>query len=249
MSSVKDHFFEVQQDNCIAWIREQYGIEIDPDEDPDTWEQLAGEYSSMLDAQEDEYEWLNRHTPSEFFCQFSQELGTASGLMMIATNRSHADTLNKLVYAHTVTLLEALISSVVRHLIVKDTQLLTNLLAGYGKLSSKTITLKEIAEQPKALESMAQQTLSELTFHNVATVKQVLDAMFGRHMTGLDLASIGRICNTRHDIVHRNGKTVRDEPIELEQKQVTEAISTIRSFADDLQRRINDALDERAEDF
>lgn len=82
MSSVKDHFFEVQQDNCIAWIREQYGIEIDPDEDPDTWEQLAGEYSSMLDAQEDEYEWLNRHTPSEFFCQFSQELGTASGLMI-----------------------------------------------------------------------------------------------------------------------------------------------------------------------
>lgn len=183
------------------------------------------------------------------FRQFSQELGTASSLLLTANNPSHADTLNKLVYAYTVTLLEALISSVVRHLIVKDAQFLTNLVAGYGKLSGKTITLKEIAEQPKLLESIAQQTLSELTFHNLATIKQILEAMFGRHMNGLDLAAIARICITRHDIVHRNGKTVHDEPIEIGLEQVNEAISTIRNFAGDLQRRINAALDERAEDF
>lgn len=103
MSSVKDHFFEVQQDNCISGFGSSTGsksIQMETLTPGSSWHRNA---PLMLDAG-DEYEWLNRHTPSEFFRQFSQELGTASGLMMIATNRSHADTLNKLVYAHTVTL-------------------------------------------------------------------------------------------------------------------------------------------------
>ncbi|EJB8403604.1 TPA: hypothetical protein ACXIHA_004347 [Pseudomonas aeruginosa] len=244
MSSIKEYYFEKQQENCIAWIREQCGIEIDPDEHPEAWEDLAGEYSAMLEAEEAEYQWLNRHTHSEFFQQFANELATASSLLNVGTSAVHTDTLNKLVYAHIITLMEALISSVVRHLIVKDARLLTNLVAGYGKLSAKTITLKEIAEQPKVMESIAQQTLSELTFHNVATIKQILEAMFAEHMDGLKIAPIARICSKRHDIVHRNGKTVRDEPIDLTVEEVRDAMLVVRAFADDLQRRINNALDD-----
>lgn len=100
---------------------------------PDAWEDLAGEYSAMLEAEEAEYQWLNRHTHSAFFLQFSNELATASSLLNVGTSAVHTDTLNKLVYAHIITLLEALISLVVRHLIVKDARLLTNLIAGHGK--------------------------------------------------------------------------------------------------------------------
>ncbi|WP_414156196.1 hypothetical protein [Pseudomonas sp. BNK-30] len=85
MSSIKEYYFEKQQENCIAWIREQYGIEIDPDEHPDAWEDLAGEYSAMLEAEEAEYQWLNRHTHSEFFLLFANELATASSLLNVGT--------------------------------------------------------------------------------------------------------------------------------------------------------------------
>jgi len=68
--------------------------------------------------------------------------------------------------------------------------------------------------------------------------------MFGDHMKGLDLGGIGRICAKRHDIVHRNGKTVQDEPVVLTPVEVREALTTIRAFAADLKVRIYDALND-----
>ncbi|XVJ48139.1 hypothetical protein ACDZ94_04160 [Pseudomonas sp. UBT] len=241
MSSIKEYFFEVQQENCIEWIRQQYGIEIDPDEDEEHWAELAGEYSAMLEAGEAEFEWLNRHSHSEFFHEFSAELATASSMLTLGSSQ-HADTLSKLVYAHVVTLMEALISSVVRKLIVSEQILLMNLVAGYKKLSGITVTLKQIAEEPKVVEVIVLKALSELSFHNVATINQVLHAMFGEHMKGLGLNEIGRICSKRHDIVHRNGKTVEDQPIELTSQEVQQAIRTISEFAEDLKSRIYNAF-------
>lgn len=61
----------------------------------------------------------------------------------------------ELAYAHNVTLMEVLISSVVRKLIVSDEALLMSLAACYQKLRGITVTLKEIAEQPQLVESIA----------------------------------------------------------------------------------------------
>jgi len=245
MSSVKEHFFDLQQQACIEWIKQEYDLDID--EEDKRWDELAAKYSAMLDAEEEkaEFQWLNRHTHSEFFLKFPEELANASTLLTLGSSEQHTDTLNKLVYAHAVTLMEALISSVVCKLVVSDKELLINLVAGYRKLSTRTISLKDVAEQPKLVESIVLTTLKELTLHNVGTVKEVLGAMFGKHMDSLEVSEIGRICNKRHDIVHRNGKTVDDQPIRLTTEEVKQAIRTIREFAEVLKSRIDNAARER----
>ena len=246
MSSVKDYFFEVEQERCLVWIKETYGIDIDPDEPSEEWDGLASEYQAMLDAESEEAEarWLERHSYNEFFFEFSEEIMTTSSLLRLEGDSGQARTLCRLVYAQAVTLLETLISSVVRKLVVSDQRLMLKLAGKHENLHKRTITLKEIAEQPKAVEPIVLKVLSELSFHNVSTIREVLSAMFGEHMKGLELGGIGRICAKRHDIVHRNGKTVDDEPIVLLPKEVWEAITTIRVFAADLNARIYDGLDE-----
>jgi hypothetical protein len=139
--------------------------------------------------------------------------------------------------------LETLISSVVRKLVVSDQRLMLKLTAKHENLHKRTITLKEIAEQPKAVEAIGHKVLSELSFHNVSTIREVLSAMFGGHMKGLELGGIGRICAKRHDIVHRNGKTLQDEPIVLLPTEVWEAITTISVFAADLKAPTYNGLD------
>lgn len=67
-------------------------------------------------------------------------------------------------------------------------------------------------------------------------------------MDDLELGEIGRICSKRHDIVHRNGKTRDDQPIELTLQEVQRAIGAIRNFAEDLNTRINAALSEQESD-
>ncbi|MGE8188818.1 hypothetical protein [Pseudomonas sp. NPDC086278] len=246
MSSVKDYFFEVEQERCLVWIKETYGIDIDPDEPSEEWDSLASEYQAMLDAESEEAEarWLERHSYNEFFFEFSEELTTASSLLSLKGDSYQTSTLCRLVYAQAVTLLETLISSVIRKLVVSDQSLMLKLAAKHENLHKRTITLKEIAEQPKVVEAIVLKVLSELSFHNIATIKEVLGAMFGDHMKGLDLGGIGRICAKRHDIVHRNGKTVQDEPVVLTPVEVREAITTIRAFAADLKVRIYDAIND-----
>lgn len=246
MSSTKEHYFEREQARCLAWIKETYGIEIDPDEEPETWERLAAEYSSMQEAfeEEAEYRWLERHSHNTFFNEFAQELTTAANLLNQALDTDKAQTLYKLVYAHTVTLLESLISSVVRSLVVSHPTFMLNIAKDYVDLSKKKFTLKEIIDQPKGMESIVLNTLSTLSFHNPSTIKTVMSAAFGDHMAGLDLNEISTICSTRHDIVHRNGRTIEDVPIQLDLAQVQQAILTINVFAADLRGRIYLAVEE-----
>lgn len=241
MSRTKEYLMEVQQENCIEWIRQRYGIEIDPDADDERWEQLAQEYSDMLEAEEAEYEWLNRHSHDEFFHEFFYELARASGLLKTDT-KMYADTLNKLVYAHAVTLMEALISSVVRKLLVSEQALLVSLVTEHKQLSSKSVSLKDIVGDPKAVERIVLDTLSKLSFHNLETIKAVLTAMFKEHMKDLDVDAIGGICSKRHDIIHRNGKTVDDQPISLTAGEVEDALLAIRAFGENLKARTYNAL-------
>ncbi|UQY33049.1 hypothetical protein K8U54_15065 [Pseudomonas fulva] len=252
MSSIKEHFFEREQELCLAWIKKTYGIEIDPDEDFETWERMAAEYSSMRDAfeEEAEYRWLERHSHNTFFNEFLQELATASDLLNQPLDTDKAQTLYKLVYAHSVTLLESLISSVIRSLVVSHPTFMLNIAKDYDDLSKKKFTLKEIIDQPKGMESIVLNTLSTLSFHNPSTIKTVMGAAFGKHMSELDLNKISPICSTRHDIVHRNGRTIDDLPIQLDLAQVQQAILTIRAFATDLRGRIYNAVeDDESEPF
>lgn len=115
------------------------------------------------------------------------------------------------------------------------------MLQAYKKVNVVSVTLKEIAGKSKVVENIVLKILADQTFHNVANIKEVLSAtlMFGEHMKDLNLAGAGRICSKRHDIVHRNGKTVDDKPIELSPAEVDQAISSVSEFALDVRRRVD----------
>lgn len=211
-----------------------YLIETEENERAENW--------ALLDA---EWDWLNRHSHSHFFHEFSIELARAKDLLITSSESMHIGTINKLVYAHAVTLMEAFISSAVGKLVVDDQGLLLNLVDEYKVLSGMKVTLKEVLQQPKIVEKRVIATLAEQSFHNVSTINQVLGAMFGEHMRGLDMSEVASICEKRHHIVHRNGKTLDDQPIELTQQDVQIAINTISDFVENLKDRIYTALTER----
>jgi hypothetical protein len=143
----------------------------------------------------------------------------------------------------TVTLLESMISTSVQALVLRDKAFLLNIVRQIESiLKGKKFPLVEIAEHPRGVEGVILKALSEITFHNPATIKTVLVALMGDRMKDLDVSSIAPICKVRHDIVHRNGKTIDDEPITLKPEQVYEAMNTIDALASDISRRIFDAL-------
>lgn len=245
MSASKDVFFEIEAQQCSLWIHNKYGLDLTAEDTTGLWDEFYEEYIEMLDAEQAEYLWLERHSHKQFFHEFSTDLTTAYSLLTLAGNQTQANITYKLVYAHAVTLLEALISTVVRKLAISEPRLMLNLVTEYEALSKRTISLKQVAQDPAIVQGIVLKVLSELSFHNVATIREILGAMFGEHMKGLEMADIARICIKRHDIVHRNGKTVDDEPIDLSIEDVQQAIHAIEAFAADLKRRVDEALEKK----
>ncbi len=88
--------------------------------------------------------------------------------------------------------MEALISSVVRKLIVSNEALLMSLAAGYQKLRDHSDAEGNRRTAPTGGIHRAG-VLADLTFHNVSTINQVLGVMFGDHMKGLNLVEVGRL--------------------------------------------------------
>ncbi|MDC6378854.1 hypothetical protein BW687_001490 [Pseudomonas graminis] len=239
-------FFEVEQERFLDWARARHGGDF-LDEESEPYEALAQEYSDMNDAfeQEAEYQWLQRQSFHEQYIEFSAELNRACVLLRDSVNGPHTQTTCKLVYAHSVTLLETMISTSVNALVLMDKACLLNIARQIESIQKgKKISLVEIAEHPRGVEGVILKALSEITFHNPATIKTVLVALIGDSMKDLDVSGFGPICKVRHDIVHRNGKTVEDEPITLTPEQVYEAMDTIDDLASDISRRIFDAIND-----
>lgn len=247
MSKVKEHFFEVQQERRNAWIQERLGND-ECSEGSEAWEALANEYSNMMDAYADEaeYRWLERHSYNELYNGFVTELALASDLLKLGQGNIHNYTVCKMVYVHAVTLLESLIGTIVRTLVVSDKAFMANVASKIDDLNKgRKYSLKEIAEHPNGHESLILKILSNLTYHNPSTIKTVLHAVVGIRMVGLDLSEISAICDKRHDIVHRNGMTIDDEPIHLEPLEVQQAMNMIGHVASEIRTRIYEALNDQ----
>jgi|TARA_R110001583_G_scaffold13521_1_gene57911 hypothetical protein len=57
----------------------------------------------------------------------------------------------------------------------------------------------------------------------------------------IDISKVVKVTKLRHDIVHRNGKTVDGNMISLNAQDFTQAIDDIKEFAGLLQVAINEA--------
>lgn len=251
MSKVKDHFFEVEQERFLEWARARHGGDF-LDEKSEAYEALAQEYSDMDDAfeQEAEYQWLQRQSFHKQYIEFSAELDRARVLLRDSVNGPHTQTTSKLIYAHSVTLLETMISTSVNALVLTDKAFLLNIARQIESIQKgKKFSLVDIAEHPRGVEGVILKALSEITFHNPATIKTVLVALVGDGMKDLDVSVFAPISKVRHDIVHRNGKTVEDEPITLTPEQVYEAMNTIDDLASSISRKIFDALNDMGDGF
>ncbi|TBU75830.1 hypothetical protein DNK06_17870 [Pseudomonas daroniae] len=250
MGSMKEHLFELESERRAEWIRGRLG-NPDADEYTPGWEELEAEYADMLAwlDEEAEYRWLERHSYNRLYSDFVHEIAIATSLLQLGQGQVHAYTVNKMVYVHAVTLLETFIGTTVRTLVVSTPQFMASMVANVDELNGKQkYTLKQIAQHPKGVSGVILSVLSNLTFHNPATIRNVLHAMIGKRAEGLDLGPFSSICETRHDIVHRNGKTIDDETIPLEAKEVQHSLSQISRLAQEIRDRIHEALDDLSKD-
>ncbi|MNT88822.1 hypothetical protein D3C72_2294410 [compost metagenome] len=60
------------------------------------------------------------------------------------------------------------------------------------------------------------------------------------------MAAMQSVIEKRHDLVHRDGKTINDEPHFIDEKAVNTSIGVIENFANDLFESLEAAMKEPA---
>jgi hypothetical protein len=121
----------------------------------------------MNDAfeQEAEHQWLQRKSFHEQYIEFSTALDCARVLLRDRVNGPHTQTTCKLVYAHSVALLEPMISASVNALVLAHRAFLLNIARQIESIQmGKKFFLMDIAEHPRGVEGVILKALSEITF-------------------------------------------------------------------------------------
>jgi hypothetical protein len=253
MSSIKEHFFEIQSERADEWIRERLDDQ-DADEESEEWQELANEYGNYQDhlMEEAEFkaelEWLRENGSSLIHKFFIGELDALKKITddNLSNNSNMAFLLNnqlifKMSYAYAVTLLEAFLGDSLKSLISEYPKYLANAIANVDELKKARFSLSELSASNIEVSSLAIRKISELLFHNIPKAKLVYEKVLGKKLN-IDISKIVKVTDVRHNIVHRNGATLDNESITITITDLDDAISHIKKFAEELQSEINSEI-------
>jgi len=242
MGKMSDLMIENENERAEIWIRER--LENNgADEESEEYKELADEYYSLQeylmeqDELEEELEWLKDNESSLIHKHFLEELDELKKLTDASESFNKKYIIYRMTYAHAVTLLEAFLGDTAKSLVSENSSFFQNA-RQIEELKKARYSLEYLATNEVDAKGLAIKELSNILYHNIPKVKSMFEKILNSRFE-IDISEIVKITKTRHDIVHRNGKTKDGEPIYLSQFAMLEMISHIRIFANNLQAFIN----------
>lgn len=242
MGAMSELMIEMQNEAADEWIRKRLD-DNELGEDSEEYQELANEYSQLQDylAEQAEFEaeliWLKKNGSSIIHKHFLEELEELKNIEEEKLS-SRIYMINKMTYAHAVTLLEAFLGDTVKSLISENEVFFLNA-RKIDELKKAKYSLEFLATNDVDAKGLAIRELSNILYHNIPKVKKIFEIVLDSRID-VDISQLDNITKTRHDIVHRNGKTIEGKRISLDKNDILEMISHIENFANELQVLIND---------
>ena len=242
MGSMSELMIEMQNEQADKWIRGQLDNE-EADEDSDEYRQLADEYSNLQDFLweqaefEEELQWLKDNGSSIIHKNFIEEIGGLKDALNSVNLSVKPYMMYRMIYAHSVTLLEAFLGDTVKALVSESEDNFVRSMR-VNELKEARYSLQFLAVNNVDARSLAIKELSEILYHNIPKVKKVFEVILNKKLA-LDISKVVQITKIRHDLVHRNGMTKDNDAIILTESDVLGAISEIEVFSNELQTLIS----------
>lgn len=254
MGSMKDYMYDVQSERADKWVREQLNDEDGlVDEDSEEYQSLLQDYADMKQFQSDaaeweaELEWLKNNGSSILHKEFIEQLNDLREMAgsNLADSKGFNPTVNSrlvinMTYAYAVTLLEAFLVDTLNALLSENPKFLKNAITSIDELKNAKYGLADLYQSEATVLSLATRKLAGIHFHNIPKVKKIYEEVLGVKLS-VDFSKVNEITAVRHDIVHRNGKTIDGVPVYINAERLQAALDFIQQFASNLQAEINKA--------
>lgn len=192
-------------------------------------------------------EWVDYDVPSNPFSIFMDSYRQTSLLLVDHGKDDGRDLVNRLVFSHLVTALEAYLGDTLINAVAGDADAMQRLIDGDDELSKEKFTLAEIRKDPDLVERRVREYLRAILYHNLAKVDVLYNIALSIRILNLtsNKDDLFKAVKLRHDCVHRNGFDKNgNELVVFTKTFVSETANVIRSFVETIENavRVQEAM-------
>lgn len=168
---------------------------------------------------------------TEFFQTFMEGIKNIQSILKLEpSHHEQRQILNRLLYANAVTLMETFLSDAFINIVLDNQEHTRKLVETTPKFIEGKFSKSNIFTLMENLKKeVADYLLNEVTYHNIWIVEKMYKGVLNIRFPH-DLVPLQKIVMRRHDIVHRNGKTIDGKTIVVSSEDVKSAIETIKEF-------------------
>ncbi|MCP3468205.1 hypothetical protein [Bradyrhizobium sp. CCGUVB23] len=195
--------------------------------------ELLADFEYGLEHEPEPDVWADYSLPDNPFTIFMDSYHHTGDLLADYGSENGAHLVNRMIFSHQVTALEAYLSDTLTKAVLADRTAKARLMSNDAELSKERFSLAEIASDPGLVESKVREYLRSILYHNLPKVDFLYSTALGIRILGLakDKALLFKAVMQRHDCVHRNGIDRDGQRLEVFTKRyVQDTADLIKAF-------------------
>jgi len=140
--------------------------------------------------------------------------------------------LRRQIYISTIGVLESFLSETFINKTFDDERYLKNFVQTHPEFKRRKFELSDIFQSYEQIKDTSKKIMLDTIYHDLPKVKSMYRSTFD--MDFPSIADVVKIIETRHDLVHRNGKTKDGKSIEIDDKKIDYVINTVDEFCSEI---------------
>lgn len=239
MGLVKNEMIKWEMDEPRRdWIQDQYGLD-EYDIDTEEWKDASIEYDLKM-ANESQLEfddWYYTGDDPQFRCatlyaDFEHQINNLIELI----NNTSQEILLKMSMSYAITLMESCLKDLLLTIALASDENKRNALTKIDGLKQTTIPLSEV--MGINVDAYTDDIITKhligrtINYHKISVVVSIFQAVVGRiaHDPKNYFGEINKIIELRHDLVHRDGKTIEGNIHKLVSGDIITNLTTVKYF-------------------
>tara|TARA_B110000977_G_C10974452_1_gene453602 strand:+ start:204 stop:1079 length:876 start_codon:yes stop_codon:yes gene_type:complete len=176
------------------------------------------------------------------FDRFKEEIHNLTELNSLSFEKDgHRNTVRKLIFSAGIACLEDYLSSTLIKEVIQDEIYFRNFVRTYKNITNRKFELGNIYEHLEKMYDVVKKELLDVIYHDLPKVKGMYKDTLGVIFPSIE--TLMKSIKTRHDIVHRNGKTKDGNLINLNKQDIEIHLKEINKFVCNIENQVRNMED------
>jgi hypothetical protein len=151
---------------------------------------------------------------------------------IILENKDLEILLKRLIFSSIISTLETFLSDTFINLTMDNEYYFKNFVESFPEFRQRKFELKDLYIEQGRIKETGKKVMLDIIYHDLQKVSKMYASTFN-----IDFPKIGLLMPfilTRHDLVHRNGKTKEGKDVKIDKVSIIELIVKVKTFVEDI---------------